>query len=365
MLDMGFIDDVERIAAATPATRQTLLFSATLDGVIGKLASRLLKDPKQIAIASSQAKHENIDQRLMYVDDMDHKNRLLDHLLRDTTLNQAVIFTNTKRDADNIADSLAAQGHSSAALHGDMTQRDRNRTLLNMRRGMVRVLVATDVAARGIDVAGVSHVFNFDLPKFAEDYVHRIGRTGRGGASGVSVSFASSRDVVHLRRIEQYTGQRIELHTVAGMEPKFKPRPPAGNRSGGAPRHHAPDSRHGYARDDRGGNKQRREGHSHNRFGGNNESRFGGQTEQRFGTANGNRAHTAPHGNSRTFNAGNEGRTFAPRDGNNYAGNGAPRSSAPRAGGTARPGNGNGGQRRPASGGFSGNRNQTPNGNKW
>jgi len=270
MLDMGFIDDVERIAAATPATRQTLLFSATLDGVIGNLAKRLLKNPKRITVTAAQARHENIEQRLMYVDDMAHKNRLLDHLLRDTGLNQALVFTASKRDADTLADSLLAQGHSAAALHGDMNQRERNRTLTNMRRGMVRVLVATDVAARGIDVAGISHVINFDLPKFAEDYVHRIGRTGRAGASGIAVSFASNRDAVNLHKIERYTGQSISAHTVAGLEPKFKPRSqPSSPRGkpGGFGRHTAPDSRHGHP------DGARREGQSHNRFGDNAQRR--------------------------------------------------------------------------------------------
>jgi superfamily II DNA/RNA helicase len=264
MLDMGFIDDVERIAAATPETRQTLLFSATLDGVIGNLAKRLLKNPKRISVTAAQARHEHIEQRLMYVDDMAHKNRLLDHLLRDTELNQALVFTATKRDADLLADSLSALGHSAAALHGDMSQRERIRTLTGLRRGQVRVLVATDVAARGIDVAGISHVINFDLPKAAEDYVHRIGRTGRGGASGIAVSFASNRDAVNLHKIERYTGQSITAHTVAGMEPKFKPRSggaaPRG-RTGGAPRHAAPDSRHGRPEG------VHRDGKSHQRFG--------------------------------------------------------------------------------------------------
>src|SRR5512144_223702 len=290
MLDMGFIDDVERIAEATPATRQTLLFSATLEGVIGGLAQRLLKSPKRISVAATKARHENIEQKLMYVDDMAHKSRLLDHLLRDVDLNQAVVFTATKRDADQLADSLSAQGHAAAALHGDMNQRERNRTLLNLRRGNVRVLVATDVAARGIDVSGISHVINFDLPKFAEDYVHRIGRTGRGGASGIAVSFASNRDAMHLKKIERYTGQAIQPHTIEGLEPKFKPRPAssqprgAGRGNGGGfnrgngggfnrgngggynrgngggdnfNRHSAPDSRHDHSQG------QRREGHKH------------------------------------------------------------------------------------------------------
>ena len=273
MLDMGFVDDVERIANATPATRQTLLFSATLDGVIGNLAQRLLKSPKRISVAASKARHENIEQRLMYVDDMAHKKRLLDHLLRDAGMNQALVFTATKRDADTLADNLSAQGHSAAALHGDMNQRDRNRTLLNLRRGQIRVVVATDVAARGIDVAGISHVINFDLPKFAEDYVHRIGRTGRAGASGVAVSFASNRDGIHLQKIERYTGQSILAHTIAGMEPKFKPRPLSsgarGKPGGFGNNRTAPDSRHGQPQG------QRREGHTHQRFGTNAPNRSG------------------------------------------------------------------------------------------
>jgi superfamily II DNA/RNA helicase len=233
MLDMGFIDDVERIASATPAMRQTLLFSATLDSAIDSVASRLLKSPKRIQVTPQQAKlNNNIEQRLHYVDDISHKNRLLDHLLQDITLKQAIIFTATKRDADTLADTLSAQGYAAAALHGDMSQRDRNRTLTRLRSGGLRVLVATDVAARGIDVAGITHVINFDLPKFAEDYVHRIGRTGRAGASGIAVSFASSKDGIHLKKIERFTGQRIASHVVLGLEPRFKPR----TGTGGTPR---------------------------------------------------------------------------------------------------------------------------------
>jgi superfamily II DNA/RNA helicase len=231
MLDMGFIDDVERIASATPATRQTLLFSATLDSAIDKVAARLLKTPKRIQIAAQQARLDNIEQRLHYVDDLSHKNRLLDHLLRDMALKQAIVFTATKRDADTLADNLSAQGHEAASLHGDMSQRDRTRTLTKLRHGGLRVLVATDVAARGIDVAGITHVINFDLPKFAEDYVHRIGRTGRAGAAGIAVSFASGKDGINLKKIERFTGQQIASHVVPGLEPRFKPRPSNGSTS--------------------------------------------------------------------------------------------------------------------------------------
>jgi superfamily II DNA/RNA helicase len=231
MLDMGFIDDVERIASATPATRQTLLFSATLDSAIDKIAARLLKTPKRIQIATQRARLENIEQRLHYVDNLSHKNRLLGHVLQDETLKQAIVFTATKRDADTLADNLSTQGYDAAALHGDMNQRERTRTLTKLRRGGLQILVATDVAARGIDVADITHVINFDLPKFAEDYVHRIGRTGRAGASGIAVSFASGNDRIHLKRIERFTGQSITSHIVPGMEPRFKPRPATDGRS--------------------------------------------------------------------------------------------------------------------------------------
>ncbi len=224
MLDMGFIDDVEKIAAATPANRQTLLFSATLEGGIAKLAKRLLTNPKLIQITATQAQHDNIEQRLHYVDDLSHKNRLLEALLENTELNQAIVFTATKRDADDLADRLTTRGHHAAAMHGDMSQRERTRTLTRLRHGAVRILVATDVAARGIDIAGISHVVNYDLPKSPEDYVHRIGRTGRAGASGIAISFASARDGGNLSRIERFIGQRIQCHTLPGLEPKRVPR---------------------------------------------------------------------------------------------------------------------------------------------
>lgn len=220
MLDMGFIDDIEKIVAATPETRQTMLFSATLDGVVGNMARRITKDPMVIQIASSATKHENIQQRVHFVDDLSHKNRLLDHLLRDQSLDQAVVFTATKRDADTIADRLNIAGFAAAALHGDMHQGARNRTLDSLRRGQVRVLVATDVAARGIDVPGITHVFNYDLPKFPEDYVHRIGRTGRAGRKGLAVSLVNHAESVHVKRIERFTKQLIPVDVIEGFEPK-------------------------------------------------------------------------------------------------------------------------------------------------
>ena len=220
MLDMGFIDDIEKIVDATPEGRQTMLFSATLDGVVGNMARRITKNPLVIQIAGSSNKHENITQRVHFVDDLSHKNRLLDHLLRDESLDQAVVFTATKRDADTIADRLNIAGFSAAALHGDMHQGARNRTLDGMRRGQVKVLVATDVAARGIDVPTITHVFNYDLPKFPEDYVHRIGRTGRAGRNGLAISLVNHAEGMNVKRIERFTKQLIPVNVVEGFEPK-------------------------------------------------------------------------------------------------------------------------------------------------
>ena len=219
MLDMGFSEDVDRIAAAAPVERQTLLFTATMDDAMAKLAKRLLKDPVRIAVEATKVQELQIEQRLHVTDDMRHKNRLLQHLINDASVTKAIIFSATKRDADMLAAELYAQGHAAAALHGDMSQGARNKTIVNMRRGKVRLLVATDVAARGLDVTGISHVINFDLPKFAEDYVHRIGRTGRAGASGIAISFCSGNEVAYLDRIERFTGKTLPQHVIEGFEP--------------------------------------------------------------------------------------------------------------------------------------------------
>ena len=151
MLDMGFIEDIERIVAATPSARQTLLFSATLDGTVGDMAQRMTRSALSIQVDAVSARNDHIEQRMHFVDDLAHKNRLLDHLLRDASIDQALVFTATKRDADTLCDRLNIAGLNAAALHGDMHQGARNRTLTAMRRGQLRILVATDVAARGID----------------------------------------------------------------------------------------------------------------------------------------------------------------------------------------------------------------------
>lgn len=256
MLDMGFLPDVERICEQLSAERQTLLFSATLDGDIARIANKILKNPKTVQVAAQREKHANIEQRLHFVDDMTHKNKLLEHLLIAPEVNQAIIFTSTKRHADVLAEDLYAAGHKTAALHGDMTQGARNRTLTKLRHGDVKILVATDVAARGIDVHGITHVINYDLPKFAEDYVHRIGRTGRANNTGIAISFASNMDRHILRKIEQFTGNRMEPAVIEGFEPKraMKMDGPSGSRRDG----HKPGGRGGFKpRDDRGGYKGR------------------------------------------------------------------------------------------------------------
>ncbi len=226
MLDMGFVEDIEAIVAATPAARQTLLFSATLDGQVGRMAKSITRDAELIRIAGAAASHANIEQRVHFVDDVSHKSRLLDHLLRDVSVDQAVVFTATKRDADALSEKLNTAGFSSAPLHGDMHQGARNRTLDAMRRRRVRVLVATDVAARGIDVPTITHVVNFDLPRSPEDYVHRIGRTGRAGRNGLAISLAHHGEFHDVKRIERYTRQTIPVEVVEGHEPRkaFVPR---------------------------------------------------------------------------------------------------------------------------------------------
>ena len=219
MLDMGFIKDVERIVDCAPPERQTLLFAATLDNTIVKLARRILKNPERVESESTKITHKRIEQRLHMVDNLRHKHRMLEHLIADSHLTRAIIFSATKRDADHLAHELYAEGHAAAALHGDMRQSARNRTMSNMRRGKIRLLVATDVAARGIDVAGISHIINFDLPRCAEDYVHRIGRTGRAGASGIAISFALPGEVNELSQIERYIGRTLRRDVIPGLEP--------------------------------------------------------------------------------------------------------------------------------------------------
>jgi superfamily II DNA/RNA helicase len=233
MLDMGFIEAVDRIAEETPSTRKTLLFSATLDKKIKHLSKNLQKDPFEIQMKTDKTVQDNIEERLYYTDGLDHKLALIDHLLDDSNVSQAIVFTSTIQSTEDLSDHLIEKGIRSAALNGDMNQRRRTFTIDKLRKGRIQVLVATDVAARGIDVANLSHVINLDLPFQSEDYIHRIGRTGRAGASGIAITFARYRDKEKLSRIERLTGKPFTIHTVEGLEPQ-KERPSGPSRKRGS-----------------------------------------------------------------------------------------------------------------------------------
>ncbi|HEZ1970307.1 TPA: DEAD/DEAH box helicase [Neisseria meningitidis] len=281
MLDMGFIDDIETIVEATPSDRQTLLFSATWDGAVGKLARKLTKDPEIIEVerVDDQGK---IEEQLLYCDDMRHKNRLLDHILRDANIDQCVIFTSTKAMTEVIADELYEKGFAANCLHGDMPQGWRNRTLMDLRKGRCKILVATDVAARGIDVPTITHVINYDLPKQAEDYVHRIGRTGRAGRTGIAITFAEVNEYVKVHKIEKYINRKLPELTIEGMEPTRKRKSAGGKpkgkggwgdrKSGGWRGDHKP-SKEGF------GGKTRGEGFKGKRKAGDS---FAGKGERRY-----------------------------------------------------------------------------------
>jgi len=224
MLDMGFLEPVEKIAAATRSTRQTLLFSATLQGSVIKLSERLLNKPMEITVQGEERKELNITQNLYIADDMGHKNRLLDHILSQEDTGPTLIFTSTKRHADQLAQDLREKQYSVAPLHGDMNQNKRSRTIMQLRKGKIKIVVATDVAARGIDVRSITHVINYDLPTNVEDYVHRIGRTGRAGAAGTALSFVSHRDAPMMKKIQEFTRQPVMTLQIVGLEPSTKPR---------------------------------------------------------------------------------------------------------------------------------------------
>lgn len=237
MLDMGFIKPVKTVAAAAPRARQTLLFSATLEGPVLTVAKELLKNPERVQLSANNERHASIDQHMYLADDAGHKRKLLAHHLIQKELTQAVVFISTKHGARRMAKNLDADGHLSAALHGDMTQAARRRTMEQMRRGKIRVLVATDVAARGLDIRTISHVINYDMPMVAEDYIHRIGRTGRADATGTAISLVEPGDQIKLKQIERLTGARLERSIIEGLEPKVgESRDPRGSKRKPGPR---------------------------------------------------------------------------------------------------------------------------------
>ncbi len=331
MLDMGFIDDITMIASNTPAERQTVMFSATFAGHVGRLAQNLLKDPQRIEVANHTDTHENIEQRLHWADNPHHKDQLLESILALPEMEQAVVFTSTQRDADWLAERLAEIGHSVAPLHGAMPQGKRNRVLQALRSKQVRVLVATDVAARGIDVPTISHVINYGLPMKAEDYVHRIGRTGRAGRQGLAITLGLREDVSMIRRIQQFTTQTIPVQQIAGLEPKtqepriFPPRPagsfddraPRGNFGGRPSFGNKPFRREEGSRPQHGGGKpfgQPDRGFAPRGPGA--DARFAPRDDRGFQPRP---EGFQPRGDERGFAPRNDERSFAPRDDRGFA----------------------------------------------
>ncbi len=224
MLDMGFLPDVRRIVNALPRKRQTLLFSATMPREIRELAESLLTNPVSVGVAAVSAPADRIDQRLYFVD-KSNKRALLAEVLQSTGKVRVLVFSGTKHGANRIARFLDKQGVEAAAIHGNKSQGARTRALEAFKAGSVRVLVATDIAARGIDVDAVSHVINFDLPNVPETYVHRIGRTARAGASGVALSFCTPEDWAYLVDIERLLGKHLERVEQHGWRSKLAPPP--------------------------------------------------------------------------------------------------------------------------------------------
>jgi superfamily II DNA/RNA helicase len=219
MLDLGFAEDLAEVHKLTQTRRQTMMFSATFAPRIQQLAARIMRAPQRLQVDSPQEAHANIKQVLFWADSQQHKRKLLDHWLRDTTIDQAIVFASTQIECDALAEDLQQVGFSAVALHGALSQGLRNRRLQALRDGRVQILVATDVAARGIDVPSISHVFNFGLPMKQEDYTHRIGRTGRGDAEGLALSLASMDEMGHVGKIEQLQNRESVWAPLSSLTP--------------------------------------------------------------------------------------------------------------------------------------------------
>ncbi|EPP8383578.1 DEAD/DEAH box helicase [Acinetobacter baumannii] len=254
MLDLGFSEDLEAISDLAANRGQTLMFSATFADRIIRLAERMMNEPERIAIETGHSTNTDITQTLHWTDGFEHKKKLLTHWLADETLDQAVVFASTQEDTDMLAEELAEAGHSVVALHGAMPQTVRNRRLRSIREGRAKILVATDVAARGLDVPTISHVINFGLPMKHEDYVHRIGRTGRAGRTGQAITLATYRERGKIRALEDYLEARLNVSEIEGLEPSPPPARP--RREGGRGGNGGRDGR----RFEGEGNFKRREG---------------------------------------------------------------------------------------------------------
>jgi len=241
MLDMGFINDIRKIVAKLPIKRQTLFFSATMPKDIADLAEQMLRDPARVAVTPVSSTVERINQRVIQLDHS-AKPAALAQILKDDKVNQALVFTRTKHGADKVVKGLARAGITADAIHGNKSQNYRERVLAAFRTGELRTLVATDIAARGIDVDGVSHVVNFDLPNIPETYVHRIGRTARAGADGTAISLCAGEEMAYLRDIEKLIKVSLpkEDRRTPGAHAAPTPPPHRGPRQ--APHGHSPRS---------------------------------------------------------------------------------------------------------------------------
>jgi superfamily II DNA/RNA helicase len=234
MLDMGFIPDVEEICKKLPFTRQTLFYSATMPPEIQKLTEKFLHNPVRVEVSRPATTGTNITQEIIDVPANDWaKREALRRLMREAVdLKNAIVFCNRKRDVDVVAKSLKKHGFNAAPIHGDLDQSVRTKTLEQFKSGEIPILVASDVAARGLDIPAVSHVFNFDVPFHADDYVHRIGRTGRAGRSGHTYMLATSRDFKQVEAIEKLTGNKPAHRTLEGLAEATQDRPPSEHRGG-------------------------------------------------------------------------------------------------------------------------------------
>ncbi len=294
MLDMGFLPDVKRVIAKLPQKRQTLFFSATMPPDIRALADTLLHDPVSVAVTPPATTAERIEQRVFFVDKNNKPRLLVDLLQRDEKIQHTIVFTRTKHGANRLVEQLGKSGLSAAAIHGNKSQSARERALGAFKRGELRLLVATDIAARGIDVDGISHVVNYDLPNVPETYVHRIGRTARAGADGMAYSFCDQEEREFLRDIERLIGQhvpRVEDHRF----PPSAPLPPMTDLArkgggGGSPRPAQGGGQgrpqHGHARPHHGG------GHRHG--GGGSRHGGGGGGSRHGGGGHSGGGHSAP-----------------------------------------------------------------------
>jgi len=306
MLDLGFADDLAEIQQLTAQRQQTMMFSATFAPRIQQLATRVMRQPQKIQIDTPQERHANIKQVLFWADHPEHKRALLDHWLRDSSIDQAIVFASTQIECDELAADLQQTGFAAVALHGALSQGLRNRRLMALRNGQVQILVATDVAARGIDVPAITHVFNYGLPMKSEDYTHRIGRTGRAGRDGLAVTFAQYRDRFRIFDIEAFTKQPFKADVIPGLEPQQRPprAPQPGFGGRGGPGRGGPAPRGnggGFARrGNTGGEYGRKAG-----FGD-----FGGGRDERRREAS-PWEKPAPQGFAKP---GNGGKVFVPRD---------------------------------------------------